>query len=193
MPLALKEMDSASALAAADSDAAILAEDTCIRRSVVRRLARAGRGHRRDPRDRVRHARDRISKRPRQGLGEFQGATRHSINLDAHLVVLVAGLGTLVLVVGAAALAAAVVHDEDHCSAQEWGKCNRRHRRKAPREHLPSHRIDRHVGARHRAHWRACSALILPGALPDLSMRASAGVPRSSGAATAAAAPAWTT
>ena len=51
MPLALKEMDSASALAAADSDAAILAEDTCIRRSVVRRLARAGRGHRCVPRE----------------------------------------------------------------------------------------------------------------------------------------------
>ena len=49
-----------------------------------------------------------------RGGGGLRGSDLLGGDLDAHLVVLAAGLGASVLLVGAATVAAAVVHDEDH-------------------------------------------------------------------------------
>ena len=49
-----------------------------------------------------------------RGGGGLRGGDLLGGDLDAHLVVLAAGLGASVLLVGAATVAAAVVHDEDH-------------------------------------------------------------------------------
>jgi len=85
MPLALREMDSASWAAARASEAAIFEDCTCFNKS------------------RVSHERERERERERKVL-----------YLNAHLGVLAGGLGASVLLVGATTLAAAVIEDGDH-------------------------------------------------------------------------------